>query len=260
MESQAPFQIPVASHEKAVVLAGWGTSRVARERVNRDSGVGVSGFPMHVEHFMTKNPVACDVLDPIEVVARLMRDKGVGCVVCLRNGKVAGIVTDRQLAIGALAEGLGADTAVEDVMTADPACVTLEDNVFSVVDTMRSAGVVRRVPVVNAERELVGIVSISDVAVIAKDLVDAVFLEDTYNATRETMLLTGAKRVVKEMRRPAKGDRLPPEQETRPVTTSTPAGPSPSGGSGLNPRQQRAAPGSGEANVEGGRGGQGARR
>lgn len=56
---------------------------------------------------------------PAEVVARLMRDKGVGCVVCLREGRVAGIVTDRQLAAGALAEGPGAGTPVEDVMTAD---------------------------------------------------------------------------------------------------------------------------------------------
>src|SRR5438067_1944383 len=83
---------------------------------------------MHVEHFMTKNPVACDANEPVESVARLMRDKGVGCVVVLRNGKVAGIVNDRQLAIGVLGEGLGADTPVEEVMTTDPGCVTLEDS------------------------------------------------------------------------------------------------------------------------------------
>jgi CBS domain-containing protein len=169
---------------------------------------------MHVEHFMTKNPVACDANEPVESVARMMRDKGVGSVVVLRNGKVAGIVNDRQLAIGVLGEGLGADTPVEEVMTVDPACVTPEDNVFSVIDTLRSAGVVRRVPVVNASKELIGVVSISDIAVIAKDLVDAVMLDTTHNAMSEAQILTGAKRVVKEMRRPTQTDRLPPGQET----------------------------------------------
>lgn len=193
---------------------------------------------MHVEHFMTKNPVACDANEPVEGVARLMRDKGVGSVVVLRNGRVVGIVTDRQLAVGVLGEGLGSDTPVEDVMTADPACCTVEDNVFSVIDTMRSAGVVRRIPVVNANKELLGIVSISDIAPIAKDLINAILLEDLHHSTKETHILTGAKRVVKEIRRPSKLEKLPPEQETRPVTEPTPPGVVASGGAGNPPGSQ----------------------
>ena len=187
---------------------------------------------------MTKNPVACDANEPVEGVARLMRDKGVGCVVVLRNGRVAGIVTDRQLALGVLGEGLGADTPVEEVMTADPACLTEQDNVFSAIDTMRSAGVVRRLPVVNANKELLGIVSISDVAPIAKDLIDAILLEELHHSTSETQILTGAKRVVKEIRRPTKLDKLMPEQETRPVTEATPTGTVASGGAGNPPGSQ----------------------
>lgn len=189
---------------------------------------------------MTKNPVACDANEPVEGVARLMRDKGVGCVVVLRNGKVAGIVTDRQLTLNVLAEGLGADSPVEEVMTVDPACCTLEDNLFSVIDTMRSAGVVRRLPVVNANKELLGLVSISDVAVIAKDLIDGILLEETHHAMTEAHILTGAKRIVKEIRRPSKIDRLPPEQEMRPVTSPTPPGVVASGGAGNAPGTQRA--------------------
>lgn len=179
---------------------------------------------MHVERFMTKDPIACNVNEPVEAVARLMRDKGVGCVVCLRDGRVAGIVTDRQLTVGVLAEGLASDTAVEDVMTPNPATVTLEDNVFSVVDTMRSAGVVRRLPVVDDERRLLGLVSISDVAIIAQDLVDAVLLEETHNSTKEAKVLTGAKRIGKDIRRPTKTDRIPHGPPTRPVTDPTPDG------------------------------------
>jgi CBS domain-containing protein len=179
---------------------------------------------MHVEHFMTRDPVACSVNDPVDVVARLMRDKGIGYVVCLREGRVAGCVTDRQLALHVLAEGLPPDAAVEEVMTANPATVGLEDNLFSVLDTMRSAGVVRRVPVVDAEGLLVGVVSISDVAVIAKDLIDGVLMEETHNAMKAAHVPTGGKRIIKDIRRPTKTDRLPPEGPARPVTEPTTAG------------------------------------
>ena len=191
---------------------------------------------MHVEHFMTKNPVAAEANEPVENVARLMRDKGVGCVVVLRNGKVAGIVTDRQIAVGVVAEGLSVDTPVEEVMTSNPATLTLDDNIFAVVDTMRSANVARRIPVVNQNDELVGVVSISDIAVIAKDLMDAVFLEETHHAMEEAKILTGAKRIVKDIRRPTKTDRLNQEQDTRSVTQGTPAGTTASGGAGRPPR------------------------
>ena len=202
---------------------------------------------MHVEHFMTKNPVACDANEPIEGAARLMRDKGVGCVVVLRNGKVAGLVTDRQIAVNAVAEGIDGDRPVEEIMTADPACLTLEDSVFSALDTMRSAGVVRRVPVVNASRELIGIVSVSDVAVIAKDLLDHILLDESHSALEETKLLTGAKRVVKEIRRPTKLDRLPKEQGAVPITSPTPSGPVGSQGAGEPPRRQKRAPSENDA-------------
>jgi CBS domain-containing protein len=173
---------------------------------------------MHVEHFMTRNPVACDANEPIEGVARLMRERSVGCVVVLRNGKVAGLVTDRQIAINAVATGLKQDRPVGEIMTTDPACLTLDDNVFSALDTMRSAGVVRRVPVVNANRELVGVVSIGDIAVIAKDLIDAVLLDESHSALAEAHLPTGAKRVMKEIRSPTKSERAPSEPPASPVT------------------------------------------
>jgi CBS domain-containing protein len=202
---------------------------------------------MHVEHFMTKDPVACDVHEPIEGAARLMRDKGVGCVVVLRNGKVAGLVTDRQIAVNAVADGIAPDAPVEEIMTSEPALLTMQDNVFSAIDTMRSAGVVRRLPVVNANRELVGIVSISDVAVIAKDLIDHILLDESHSALQEAHLLTGAKRMVKEIRRPTKLDRLPEEQETLPVTHPTPGGVGASTGAAEPPRKQKKAPSEREA-------------
>lgn len=175
---------------------------------------------MHVEHFMTPNPIACDVSATAREAACLMRDHGVGCVVVLDHGKVAGLVTDRQLALHALADGPGGDTPVDECMVKHPATLGLEDNLFSAIDTMRSAGIVRRVPVVNDQNELLGIVSLSDISVIARDLVDAIMLEETHHALQEAHVQTGAKRIVREIRRPTKGDRRPPAPH--PVTAPTP--------------------------------------
>lgn len=176
---------------------------------------------MNVEHFMTKDPIACEFDDSCRDVAKLMRDKGIGAVVVLRNGRVAGIVTDRQLAVKVLAEGKDADSKVREVMTTNPATLTLEDNLFSAIDSLRSAGVVSRLPVVNAENQLIGLVSLSDIALIAKDLIDAVLLDQTHHALEEARVLTGAKRLVDKIRRPTKTDRLLRKQETIPVTRSS---------------------------------------
>ena len=115
-------------------------------------------------------------------------------------------------------------------MTRDPARLTLDDNIFSAIDTMRSANVARRIPVVNEYNELLGIVSISDVAVVAKDLIEAVLLEETHQAMEETHVLTGGKRILRALRSPTKAERLPPEEALRPVTAPTPEGPAPSTG------------------------------
>ena len=154
-----------------------------------------------------------------------MRSKNVGSVMVLDHGKLAGIVTDRQLVLNVLADGRSASgTKVGSVMTRDPARVTLDDTLFSVIDTFRSAGVVRRLPVVNEAKELVGVVSISDIAVLAKDLIDAVLLEDTRHSLREVHLPSGGKWMEKVIRSPTRFASASRES-ARPVTSSAVAGP-----------------------------------
>ena len=164
---------------------------------------------MRVAHFMTLNPVTCEADDPCTFAAALMRDRGVGCVVVLRDGRVCGLVTDRMLVTECLAGGLDPDAPVSDIMLEDPVCVRPDDNIFAVCDTLRGANLARRAPVLNQRDELVGVVSISDIAVIARDLVDAVLHEETHNSLREARALTGGKRIIKRIRRPAKADRIP---------------------------------------------------
>lgn len=170
---------------------------------------------MRIEHVMTRDPVHCDARDTVETAARLMAAKGVGAVVVLRGGRVAGLLTDRQLACAVLAEGRAASTPVEDVMTPDPATLTLQDTVFTAVDKMRGAGAVRRLPVVDARQELVGLVSIGDIALVASKLLDAVMLDATHSALDETAVATGGQRMADALHPAAPLGRLDSEPGAR---------------------------------------------
>lgn len=174
---------------------------------------------------MTKEPVACDASEPVTHAAQLMRDKNVGCVVALENGRASGMVTDRDIAMCVADEDT--DCTVEDVMHRELGRIRPDDDLFHAVDTFRSAGVVRRLPVVNDRDELVGLLSISDLAVVAQDLLGAIMLEETSEAQRPH-ILTGGKSVVKRIRRPSKADQLP-ERETHVVGPASPGAPPKSG-------------------------------
>jgi CBS domain-containing protein len=183
---------------------------------------------MHARNVMSLDPVTCESDATVAEAAGLMRDRKVGFVCVLRGGRLVGIVTDRMVATDCVAEGLDpGETPVEHIMQ-QPATVHEDETIFAVLDTLRSAGMVRRVPVVDDGNELVGVVSLSDLAPIAKDLLDGILAEDLHNATANARVLTGAKRIVKKIRRPGKADRLqePPvvrkRRASRPGTQRNP--------------------------------------
>lgn len=193
-----------------------------------------------VEEIMTKNPITCDFETPIQDVARLMRDNRVGSVVVLRDGKVAGMVTDRMITCDGLGAGKDGETPVNECMTEDTARLHKEDNVFAAVDTLRSAGVVRRAPVVNSYDELEGVVSIGDIATVTKRLVDAIMLDETHDATDRTRVRTGAKRLGPILRTPTKLHKLPPDEETHVTKEPTEVGTPPK--TGRVPNRERMTP------------------
>lgn len=94
--------------------------------------------------------------------ARAMRDRNVGCVIVYEEGSVVGILTDRDVVL-ALADGRFVDRnqPVSEIMTRSPVCLASRDDVDTGLARMRSHGV-RRMPVLNEQGELVGIVSLDD--------------------------------------------------------------------------------------------------
>ncbi|MFM7136599.1 MAG: CBS domain-containing protein [Planctomycetota bacterium] len=99
----------------------------------------------------------------VRQATRLMNDHGIGSLLVLGGGRLAGIFTERDVLRRVVADGRPPDaTSVGEVMTSDVMCCGPGDAVEEVADLMRLRRV-RHVPVVDAGGRVVGIVSIGDV-------------------------------------------------------------------------------------------------
>jgi CBS domain-containing protein len=116
---------------------------------------------------MTPDPVCCEPGDSIGFVAQIMKQEDVGSVPVVdapESRKLVGIVTDRDLVVKVLAGGRSADAAsVRDAMTTHPVSCRVDDDVEHAVTVMADRQV-RRIPVVDADGRLAGIIAQADVA------------------------------------------------------------------------------------------------
>ena len=101
--------------------------------------------------------------------AKHMRDGNFGMLPVGENDRMVGTISDRDIAIRAVAEGKGADTKVRDVMSEGIAWAYEDDSVEQAVKIM-SERQVRRLPVVDRDKRLVGIVALGDVAVQSSEI------------------------------------------------------------------------------------------
>ena len=121
---------------------------------------------MKVKQIMTPDPACCTPDTTVKKAAALMRDNDCGSIPVVENTsskRLVGTVTDRDLAIRGLAEGKSPDILVREVMTPDPISCVPEDEVEDLRQVMIEQQV-RRVPVVDTDGRLVGIVAQADVA------------------------------------------------------------------------------------------------
>jgi CBS domain-containing protein len=119
---------------------------------------------------MTTEVIAVQPDASLLAVAALMRRHRIGMVPIIdADRKVMGVLTDRDIVVRAIAQGrdLGA-TVVADVMSRELACVDLDAPASQVVETM-ARHQVRRIPVVDDDARIVGIVSLDDLALRADD-------------------------------------------------------------------------------------------
>lgn len=117
-----------------------------------------------VEQIMTTNPRSVNVDDTVRDAAVVMRDSDIGDVIVTEDGQVTGILTDRDIVVRGVAEGLDAESAsVGDVCTTGIQAIEPNASVDDALRMMRDADI-RRLPVVKNGRP-VGIVSLGDLAV-----------------------------------------------------------------------------------------------
>jgi len=119
---------------------------------------------MKARDIMTPDPICASVSDSAERAARVMQDKDCGSLpVVDASGKIVGVITDRDVAVRGVAQGLGPDTAVAKLMTLFPYGCAPDDDVQA-VEKIMSERKVRRVPVVDANQRCVGIIAQADLA------------------------------------------------------------------------------------------------
>jgi CBS domain-containing protein len=116
---------------------------------------------------MTRDPVCCEPADPISKAAELMKRKDVGSVPVVSDasdGRLIGILTDRDIVVKVLADGRSVDNAtVRDAMTSNPVSCREDDDVSRAVSLMEERQV-RRMLVVGTDGRLAGIIAQADIA------------------------------------------------------------------------------------------------
>lgn len=119
---------------------------------------------MKVSEAMTREVRLARPDQSIREVAQLMSELDIGAVPVEDNDRLVGMITDRDIAVRAIAEGRGPDTKVSEVMTSDIKYCFEDQSIDEVTRNMGDLQV-RRLPVVNRDKRLVGILSLGDLAV-----------------------------------------------------------------------------------------------
>lgn len=119
---------------------------------------------MRISEVMTREVRVAQLDDTISDAARLMAQLDVGVLPVSNGERLVGMVTDRDIATRAVADGLGPDTKVEEIMTRDVKYCFESDECADIARNMGDIQI-RRLPVVDKDKRLVGIVSIGDLAV-----------------------------------------------------------------------------------------------
>jgi CBS domain-containing protein len=118
---------------------------------------------MQVSECMTRNVELVTPDTPIRDAARKMASADAGVLPVGEDQRLVGMITDRDIAVRAVAEGLGVDTRVGDVMSSEVKYCYADADADDVLDNMGKLQL-RRMPVVDRDKRLVGIVSIGDLS------------------------------------------------------------------------------------------------
>ncbi len=118
---------------------------------------------MRVSEAMTRQVHLVNPGQTIRDAAEIMSEIDAGALPVSDGERLVGMITDRDIAVRAVASGKGPDTLVEDVMSKEVLYCYEDDDTEDVAENMADIQV-RRLPVVNRDKRLVGILSLGDLA------------------------------------------------------------------------------------------------
>lgn len=125
---------------------------------------------MKVKEIMTTDPETCDLNASLADAAKAMWDNDCGILPVLKNGKeIVGLITDRDICMGAaMRDRHPSAISVKEVISGEVYSVKPEEEVQQALATMQGCKV-RRVPVIDSEGTLMGVLSMNDVVLNAKE-------------------------------------------------------------------------------------------
>jgi CBS domain-containing protein len=120
---------------------------------------------MQIRDIMTREVEVVAVDAPVRDAAAKMKQLDVGAIPVCDGQKLTGVLTDRDIAVRLAAEGRNpAETRVSEIMTRD-LYYCFEDQDVEEAATVMEAGQIRRLPILDQDRQLVGIISLGDISV-----------------------------------------------------------------------------------------------
>ena len=121
-----------------------------------------------VQDAMTSSPTAITPDTTVQEAARVMKTEDVGSLPIVEDGRLTCVITDRDLAIRGVAEGLGAETPVRELASKDVVTIDPQQSLEEAARLMAEHQV-RRLPVVEEDGRLVGMLAQADVATSGHD-------------------------------------------------------------------------------------------
>jgi CBS domain-containing protein len=118
---------------------------------------------MKVSEVMTRDVQTVSPDQPVQQAASFMLSADAGSIPVTDGRRLIGMITDRDIAVRGIAKGYGPDTPVRQLMSDDLVIVRIDDDVEDAASKMSEAQV-RRLPVIDENEQLCGIVSLGDLA------------------------------------------------------------------------------------------------
>ncbi len=123
---------------------------------------------MNVNSCMSTDVRVASPTESIRDAARTMKEIDSGVLPVGEHDRLVGMITDRDIAVRAVAEGMSPETSVREVMSREVLYCYEDESLDDVARQMRELQV-RRLPVLSREKRLVGIITLGDLALMEED-------------------------------------------------------------------------------------------